>query len=241
MAANLVQVGVECPGVKPALAVGHKTKRAVARTERGVEFEQRLDEWVPARMTQRGGVRAADVEIRGLVRASVSRSIVSIAGRPAIVPMVQVKASTSRHRPSAQEQPATAPASPRLQRRLEGGEPVFGRGLRHQASAILDNGHPKPGIGRKWSAAIRLSYCAIDRLDRAAAGDISRRTGHHALFEERAINYASPIAIGHLPRENFGTWEFPVLHVRGGTSTGLIIWDRIAPKHSNCARSCCAT
>ena len=40
----------------------------------------------------------------------------------------------------------------------------------------------------------------------------------------------SPIAISHLPRENFGTWEFPVLHVRGGTSTGLIIWDRIAPK-----------
>jgi len=33
-----------------------------------------------------------------------------------------------------------------------------------------------------------------------------------------------------LPRQNFGTWEFPVLHVRGGTSTGLIIWDRIAPK-----------
>lgn len=38
------------------------------------------------------------------------------------------------------------------------------------------------------------------------------------------------MAINHLPRENFGTWEFPVLHVRGGTSTGLIIWDRIAPK-----------
>ena len=38
------------------------------------------------------------------------------------------------------------------------------------------------------------------------------------------------MAISHLPRENFGTWEFPVLHVRGGTSTGLIIWDRVAPK-----------
>ena len=38
------------------------------------------------------------------------------------------------------------------------------------------------------------------------------------------------MAIDHLPRENFGTWEFPVLHVRGGTSTGLIIWDRVAPK-----------
>ncbi|MBI1201818.1 MAG: PrpF protein [Rhodopseudomonas sp.] len=33
-----------------------------------------------------------------------------------------------------------------------------------------------------------------------------------------------------MPRENFGTWEFPVLHVRGGTSTGLVIWDRVAPK-----------
>ena len=33
-----------------------------------------------------------------------------------------------------------------------------------------------------------------------------------------------------LPRLNFGTWEFPVLHMRGGTSTGLIIWDRVAPK-----------
>jgi 2-methylaconitate cis-trans-isomerase PrpF len=33
-----------------------------------------------------------------------------------------------------------------------------------------------------------------------------------------------------LPRENSGTWEFPVLHVRGGTSTGLIIWDRAAPQ-----------
>lgn len=33
-----------------------------------------------------------------------------------------------------------------------------------------------------------------------------------------------------MPRLNDGTWEFPVLHVRGGTSTGLIVWDRIAPK-----------
>lgn len=48
--------------------------------------------------------------------------------------------------------------------------------------------------------------------------------------EDRVINYSAPIAVSHLPRENNGTWEFPVLHVRGGTSTGLIIWDRIAPK-----------
>jgi hypothetical protein len=38
------------------------------------------------------------------------------------------------------------------------------------------------------------------------------------------------LAADRLPRENFGVWEFPVLHVRGGTSTGLIIWERIAPK-----------
>ena len=58
-----------------------------------------------------------------------------------------------------------------------------------------------------------------------------RRTGNAAtICEDRAINYSAPIAISHLPRENFGTWEFPVLHVRGGTSTGLIIWDRIAPR-----------
>lgn len=44
------------------------------------------------------------------------------------------------------------------------------------------------------------------------------------------MNVSAPIAIAHLPRENSGVWEFPVLHVRGGTSTGLIIWDRIAPQ-----------
>jgi 4-oxalomesaconate tautomerase len=38
------------------------------------------------------------------------------------------------------------------------------------------------------------------------------------------------LAVHQLPRLNNGTWEFPVLHVRGGTSTGLVIWDRIAPK-----------
>lgn len=27
-----------------------------------------------------------------------------------------------------------------------------------------------------------------------------------------------------------GVWEFPVLHMRGGTSTGLVIWDRAAPR-----------
>jgi 2-methylaconitate cis-trans-isomerase PrpF len=44
------------------------------------------------------------------------------------------------------------------------------------------------------------------------------------------MNVSTPIATTHRPRENSGVWEFPVLHVRGGTSTGLIIWDRVAPQ-----------
>lgn len=48
--------------------------------------------------------------------------------------------------------------------------------------------------------------------------------------QERPINYASPLAADRLPRERFGTWEFPVVHARGGTSTGLVIWDRVAPE-----------
>ena len=32
------------------------------------------------------------------------------------------------------------------------------------------------------------------------------------------------------PRHVAGTVEFPVHHMRGGTSTGLVLWDRIAPK-----------
>ncbi len=49
-------------------------------------------------------------------------------------------------------------------------------------------------------------------------------------LQERAINHLPPIAHEYLPRQRFGTWEFPVLHVRGGTSTGLIIWTRAAPQ-----------
>jgi 4-oxalomesaconate tautomerase len=56
------------------------------------------------------------------------------------------------------------------------------------------------------------------------------RTSIRSACEDRVINYAAPTSIHHLPRLNDGTWEFPVLHVRGGTSTGLIIWNRIAPK-----------
>ena len=44
------------------------------------------------------------------------------------------------------------------------------------------------------------------------------------------MNYAAPIAAALLPRKNFGVWEFPVLHVRGGTSTGLVIWEGAAPR-----------
>lgn len=44
------------------------------------------------------------------------------------------------------------------------------------------------------------------------------------------MNYSAPIAATLLPRKNFGVWEFPILHVRGGTSTGLVLWDRIAPQ-----------
>ena len=67
-------------------------------------------------------------------------------------------------------------------------------------------------------------------MDRGGIEGLFCRRADHTHCEERAINYAAPVAISHLPRENFGTWEFPVLHVRGGTSTGLIIWDRITPK-----------
>ncbi len=48
--------------------------------------------------------------------------------------------------------------------------------------------------------------------------------------QERPINYAAPLPTDRLPRERFGTWEFPVMHARGGTSTGLVIWDRVAPQ-----------
>ena len=67
-------------------------------------------------------------------------------------------------------------------------------------------------------------------MDRGGIEGLFCRRADHTHCEERAINYAAPVVISHLPRENFGTWEFPVLHVRGGTSTGLIIWDRITPK-----------
>ncbi|MFA6267058.1 MAG: PrpF domain-containing protein [Pseudolabrys sp.] len=67
-------------------------------------------------------------------------------------------------------------------------------------------------------------------MDTGGARSYGYRLPLHDPPKERAINYAAPIAIGHLPRFNDGTWEFPVLHARGGTSTGLVIWDRVAPK-----------
>lgn len=39
----------------------------------------------------------------------------------------------------------------------------------------------------------------------------------------------SPTADLMKPRLRHGVWEVPVHHMRGGTSTGLILWDRIAP------------
>ena len=67
---------------------------------------------VPARATQRGGVRFGGMrKFAGCVRASVSRSAASIAGLPAMVWMVQVKASRSRQSPSARNSAAAAAAS----------------------------------------------------------------------------------------------------------------------------------
>lgn len=43
------------------------------------------------------------------------------------------------------------------------------------------------------------------------------------------MNYSASRAPFHPPREHAGVWEFPVLHVRGGTSTGLIIDERATP------------
>ncbi len=97
---------------------------------------------LPARLTRRGGVRRGGMrKFAGFVRASVWRSVASIAGRPAMVWMFQVKASTSRQSPSARNKPAAAAASARLQGRFEGREPAFGVGLRRMTWAILDYCH----------------------------------------------------------------------------------------------------
>src|SRR5215470_7036176 len=48
--------------------------------------------------------------------------------------------------------------------------------------------------------------------------------------EEAAIRHLGPVDREHLPRQRFDTWEFPTVHARGGTSTGLLIWDRVAPQ-----------
>ena len=66
---------------------------------------------LPARDTQRGGVRAGGKwKFFGCVRARVSRSVASMAVRPAMLWMVQVKASTSRQSPSGRNN-AAAPAA----------------------------------------------------------------------------------------------------------------------------------
>ena len=34
------------------------------------------------------------------------------------------------------------------------------------------------------------------------------------------------------PKKHNNIWEFPVHHMRGGTSTGLVIWEDIAPRQT---------
>ncbi len=83
-----------------------------------------------------------------------------------------------------------------------------------------------PPTGSAYAAA-----CAgAAPLDIARRRIYVRRPRPDRYCEDRVINCAAPIPVSHLPRRNAGYWEFPVLHVRGGTSTGLIIWDAIAPK-----------
>jgi hypothetical protein len=67
---------------------------------------------LPARLTQRGGVRLAGIwKFAGWVWARVSRSVASICPRPNWVCKFQVKARTSRHRPSVRNSSAAAFAS----------------------------------------------------------------------------------------------------------------------------------
>jgi len=39
-----------------------------------------------------------------------------------------------------------------------------------------------------------------------------------------------PVSSDYRPRLHNGVWEFPVHHMRGGTSTGVVLWERIAPQ-----------
>jgi hypothetical protein len=50
-----------------------------------------------------------------------------------------------------------------------------------------------------------------------------------AFREQRTRSHLSPIGREYLLRQRFGTWEFPIVHVRAGTSAGLIIWEPTAP------------
>jgi 2-methylaconitate cis-trans-isomerase PrpF len=94
-------------------------------------------------------------------------------------------------------------------------------------------------IPRAWisiSARSRSSRIRYDRFAGWTGPEAGAKSGAapERLSEEPVINYSAPISAaleaGHLPRLRDGVWEFPVLHVRGGTSTGLVIWDRAAPK-----------
>ena len=97
------------------------------------------------------------------VRASVSPSAASIAGLPAMVWMVQVKASTSRQSPSARNKPAAVAASCARGGGFETGEPGFGAGLRRKTWTILDYGHraTRPRAERSFAPlVVRVaSYC----------------------------------------------------------------------------------
>src|SRR6266568_3811999 len=77
--------------------------------------DQRVDaKLLQARGNRETGLSAADNEHGGIavgVRASVCRSIASIAGRPDMVWMFHVNASTSRQRPSVANSSAAIAAS----------------------------------------------------------------------------------------------------------------------------------
>ena len=136
--------------MKPALPVGHETQRAVTRTDSGVEVEQRLDTV---------GARAIDPARRRALRRDVEIRRLGARQRLAQYGLDRRPARRRADGPGEGEHIAPQPVGEKpagysagiagLQRRLEGGEPVFGLGLRRQAWAILDNGHPKPGSERK--------------------------------------------------------------------------------------------
>ena len=173
MAADFVQVGVQRPGVKPALAVGLQAQRAVARADCGLEVEQRFDAvGTGARNPARRRAPRRNMEIRRLgARERLAQH--GLDRRPAGHGLdIPGKGEHVAPEPVGEEQAGHGTGVAGLQRRFNGGEPVFGLGLRRPAWAILDNGHRET---RQGAEMVRprsgLSYFAQVRLDRAAAGD----------------------------------------------------------------------